>query len=569
MSDATSLRDTNHAPLLQRLHQASRAIAVARDEAAVGQALMEFAASGDVEVARLLIFTTDVDGPPTMMEMREGWTVDDRPAQPYGTQMPLADYPLLEFMDADSVFVCENVKSDERLNEPTRRIMAISGLGSFAVVPLTTSQDWLGTLIIGRDTPSTYDEELIYAWWTLVAQAAAIIQNARLFEQTTSTLADVRESERLLRSIIDATPDWIFIKDQEHRYRLVNQGYADALHLAPDDFIGKNDLELGFPEELVKGDPEKGIRGFWTDDRQVMDSSEPLVNPYDPATIDDQLHIFHTIKTPLRDETGEVWGVLAFARDVTEREQLLADLERRSAQLQTAAEVSRAASSILDPDELIQQVVNLAQERFDLYYAGLFLVDQTGEWTGEPGKWAALRAGTGEAGRQMVEQGHKLEIGGDSMIGSCIANAQARIALDVGLEATRFDNPLLPKTRSEMALPLLSFGQAIGAMTIQSEQEAAFSEDDIAVLQTMADQVASAIENARLFAQAQIRVERERLVRTITDRIRQATDREAIMRATLQELGQMLGASKSIVRLGTPEQLFSSQETLTGKTEEI
>jgi GAF domain-containing protein len=94
-------------------------------------------------------------------------------------------------------------------------------------------------------------------------------------------------------------------------------------------------------------------------------------------------------------------------------------------------------------------------------------------------------------------------VGGDSMIGQCVARAEARIALDVGEEPVRFDNPLLPETRSELALPLRSRGQVIGAMTIQSAEEAAFDEADIAVLQTMADQVAVAIDNARLFAEAQ------------------------------------------------------------------
>ena len=186
-------------------------------------------------------------------------------------------------------------------------------------------------------------------------------------------------------------------------------------------------------------------------------------------------------------------------REEAERERLLTALERRSAQLQTALEVSSAVSSILDPGELIQQVVNLVRERFELYYAGLFLVDQTGEWTGEPDRWVVLRAGTGEAGQKMLEQDHKLEAGGTSMIGWCVANKQARIALDVGEEAVRFENPLLPETRSELALPLISRRQVIGAMTIQSTQEAAFSEEDIAVLQGVADQIAIAIENARAY----------------------------------------------------------------------
>jgi diguanylate cyclase (GGDEF)-like protein/PAS domain S-box-containing protein len=143
----------------------------------------------------------------------------------------------------------------------------------------------------------------------------------------------LQQSEQRMRSLLDATPDWIFIKDQEHRYQLVNQGYADALHIAPEEFIGKNDLELGFPEELVKGNPEKGIRGFWADDRLVMDSNEKQVYPDDPATIDGEVHTFHTVKLPLRDAHGKPWGVLAFARDITEQKRVEKELRRQFEQI--------------------------------------------------------------------------------------------------------------------------------------------------------------------------------------------------------------------------------------------
>lgn len=179
-----------------------------------------------------------------------------------------------------------------------------------------------------------------------------------------------------------------------------------------------------------------------------------------------------------------------------EQEQMRRALQRvigrYALQLVTAAEVSRAASGILDPAELLPKVVNLIRDRFTLYYVGIFLLD-------ESRKYAVLHAGTGEAGRQMLEMGHKLEVGGASMIGWCTAHGKARVALDVEKELVRFENPLLPETRSEMALPLISRGQVIGAMTIQSAQSAVFSEEDISVLQTMADQLANAIENARLF----------------------------------------------------------------------
>jgi signal transduction histidine kinase/CheY-like chemotaxis protein len=175
-------------------------------------------------------------------------------------------------------------------------------------------------------------------------------------------------------------------------------------------------------------------------------------------------------------------------------------LSRYTLQLQTVAEIAHAASSILDLDELLSTSVDFIRERFTLYYAGTFLVDEYGEW-------AILRAGTGEPGREMLRRGHKLKVGGQSMIGWCVAHSEPRIALDVGREAVRFDNPLLPKTRSEMALPLVARGRVIGAMTIQSSRAAAFSREDITTFQTLANQLANAIENARLFAEVQARLE--------------------------------------------------------------
>jgi PAS domain S-box-containing protein len=175
-----------------------------------------------------------------------------------------------------------------------------------------------------------------------------------------------------------------------------------------------------------------------------------------------------------------------------ENRQLLAEAQYRSDRLQTAAEVSRAASSILDVDELINTSVNLIQDQFGFYYVGLFLVD-------EAGAWAVLRAGTGEAGKRQLAQGHKLRVGGESMIGWSVQNRVARIALDVGQDAVRFKNPALPDTHSEMALPLISGKEVLGALTIQSTERGAFSDEDITLLQTMADQLAIAIKNARLF----------------------------------------------------------------------
>jgi len=189
-----------------------------------------------------------------------------------------------------------------------------------------------------------------------------------------------------------------------------------------------------------------------------------------------------------------------------ELEQRVADrtrtLEQRTAYLEASADVSRSAATVLDPGLLIQQAVNLIKDRFDLYYVGLFLVDNLYEW-------CVLQAGTGDAGRVMLEQRHRIKIG-EGMIGWCVANGQARIALDSGLDAVRFDNPVLPGTRSECALPLRSRDKVLGALSVQSDSPSAFDENIITVLQTMSDQIAVALDNAELISRAQAWLEAER-----------------------------------------------------------
>jgi GAF domain-containing protein len=183
------------------------------------------------------------------------------------------------------------------------------------------------------------------------------------------------------------------------------------------------------------------------------------------------------------------------------------DLARRLHQLRSAAEISRSISSVLNLDVLLQQVVDLIQSRFDLYYVGAFLIDDTG-------KYAVLKAATGSAGETMLSRRHLLPVAGASMIGWATANQKPRIALDVGDEAVRFNNPLLPNTRSEMALPILSRGISLGALTVQSEKPNAFDQDDILVLQGVVDSLAVAIENANLFTTTQRNLDEIRSLNT-------------------------------------------------------
>jgi GAF domain-containing protein len=189
-----------------------------------------------------------------------------------------------------------------------------------------------------------------------------------------------------------------------------------------------------------------------------------------------------------------------FNRMVSRLEALQTTLEQqvleRTKQLTASNEVGKAAASSLDPDELIAKVTNLFPEQFGYYYAAIYLLDSAE-------KWAELKYATGEAGKVLKQNHHRLEIAGRSMVGSAIREKTARIAQVASQERQRFENPLLPYTRSEIALPLISGDRVLGALNVQSMKESDFTPQVIETMQNMANQVAIALENARLFQEAQ------------------------------------------------------------------
>jgi GAF domain-containing protein len=176
------------------------------------------------------------------------------------------------------------------------------------------------------------------------------------------------------------------------------------------------------------------------------------------------------------------------------------DLERRAVELQTASEVARDASSARDIDSLLSNAVELISQRFGFYHAGIFLLDEKGEF-------AELRATNSEGGKQMLDLGHKLKVGEVGIVGDTTFTGRPHIALDVGVDAAHFENPYLPDTRSEMALPLTVGDDIIGALDVQSKEEGAFDQEDITILQVLADQLAIAIQNSQLLNEVQETVE--------------------------------------------------------------
>lgn len=207
------------------------------------------------------------------------------------------------------------------------------------------------------------------------------------------------------------------------------------------------------------------------------------------------------------DEIAEV--TMHLNRMVASLEELQTTLEKqveeRTRLLSATNEVAKVSSSILDPDDLLAKVINLFTDQFNYYYAAIYLID--------PGeKWAELKEATGEAGKVLKQNHHRLELSGKSMVATAIRERAPRISQNTSDEKQRVENPLLPYTRSEVALPLIVGDRVIGALNVQSTRAADFGVQTIETMQNMTGQVTIALENARLFQETQARIREMRAI---------------------------------------------------------
>lgn len=225
---------------------------------------------------------------------------------------------------------------------------------------------------------------------------------------------------------------------------------------------------------------------------------------------DNQGHTFSFDVQPLYNKNGVMLGRLINANDITEQKQISARLselntqnELRARRLNAITETSQTISQIRDLDTLLPVVTRQISERFDFYHVGIFLfsLDKV---------FVELIAANSDGGKEMLENGHKLEVGQVGVVGRVAAEKKPRVALDVGQDAVYFDNPYLPETHSEMALPLMIGKEIIGVLDVQSKQKNIFSKEDTEVFGSLANQVAIAINNARQVEATQAALEEAR-----------------------------------------------------------
>jgi GAF domain-containing protein len=231
--------------------------------------------------------------------------------------------------------------------------------------------------------------------------------------------------------------------------------------------------------------------------------------------------------------------------------------------LATASEVARDATSILNVEELLNHTVELISARFAFYHAGIFLFDEEGEY-------AVLKAASSEGGHRMLGRGHKLKIGEEGIVGYVAANGQPSVALDVGESKRHFSNPDLPDTRSEIALPIRYHGQLIGVLDVQSTVSGAFTREDATVLQTMADHLGVAIQNAYLYQAVRERARELGALNAVSQSIRCLTSIREVFHQVNQSIAQLADAQMcAILLFDEAEQALVCQLPIFGVPDEI
>jgi GAF domain-containing protein/CheY-like chemotaxis protein len=424
-----------------------------------------------------------------------------------------------------------------RLSNPDpleRELQSHSQIRALASVSLRVKDAPQGRLFLAYRQPHPFSESDVRYLNAIVDSAAVIIDNVLLFDQIQNALEETSVLYQASRSLANATTP------QEILDAVVNQMIQPHITHVFLALLGSNDWhsKSALVNVVANWQPE-GMVGVNLQGVTLTADQFPAWNPLATPTIlaiddvvqDETLDPMERVGIesldarslaviPLRATNrpiGAIWlgsnqphrhtdrelrVYQAFAEQASlsmEATRLLEQTGRRARQLAASADVSQAASSILDINVLLPRVVDLIREVFIYDHVQVFLMDNES-------RFAELRASTGEAGQQLLAIKHKLERGSASVIGTVTEKGTPVVALDTAdANVVHRPNPYLPLTRSEMALPLIIKGRVVGALDVQSNQSNAFSDEDVAALTVLAAQIAVAIDNARLFEQSERR----------------------------------------------------------------
>ena len=506
------------------LYKASNRLALANDMQEMVSAVLSSVRTSEINRAVLLLFEYDTYNKVTQISVGANWySGRGTPPPPVGTEYLRSKYE--RFFQTTSPIFFEDIL-DGQIDKELQDTLVHQNIRALAILPLWSGKRQIGVMQLQSETKHRFTGRETRTYPPLVDQMAISVENQRLFDQTQKSLSETELLYNVSNRIAQAT-------DSQDMLALVVENIlpsgADraSLMLIESDANGELvDLEMvGFHD--VKGEYQRLGVHLPVASLPLIKSvtDEPLIitdiYQYPLDTISrktlEQFQIVANCMVPLRSG-GRLTGLLnASARFPTEfsqedtrllrivgngiavaleKQRLLRQAQRRALELQTASEIARDTASTLSLDLLLNRIVNMLAERFGFYHAALFLLD-------EASTFGVIREATGDAGKEMKQRGHKLAVGSRSVVGTVTATGDPFILNDVHNNPMHFTNPLLPDTRSEMGVPLKLGTTVIGALDLQSKEVNAFNQDDVTVLQILADQIAIAIENARAYELSQ------------------------------------------------------------------
>ncbi|HEY3475413.1 MAG TPA: GAF domain-containing protein [Anaerolineales bacterium] len=371
---------------------------------------------------------------------------------------------------------------------PTPEILAELEAAGEVVNDGVRSIDWLGVplrskqVVFGVLAIQSYDPALRVTEQHTEILSVIAIQVASAIERF---LAE-REIQKFKLGI-DRSDSAVFMTDLEGVIQYANPAFEKVYGFSPSEAIGNTSqiLNSGIT-------PDEQYKYFW----ETLLAGETVSGEIINKTKDGRLVPISGTNSPILDESGKIVGFLAVHQDITERKLSEETLKRRNDYLAASAEIGRLVTSTLDLNTIFTRTVNLVSDRFGFYYAAIYIIEETGFN-------AVLREATGEAGEKMKAQRYSIVVGSRSIVGKVAESTEPMLVNDTDIEPLYLPNPYLLETRSEVAIPLRIGSRIMGVIDIQSTQPHAFTTDDLSVLQSLADQVAVAIDNARSYELSQ------------------------------------------------------------------
>jgi signal transduction histidine kinase len=475
---------TEHEILLttsEKLYAGAAQIIRARKTEEVFQSLIKYTDLNLFDRAGLTFFDQPWgNNPPELGIVAATWEKSGcEPLQPHGSSYVLRNFSLSTLLSNGIPFYIPDVETDIRLDLKARSFSHSFG-NTIALLPLVSGGEWYGWIFVASFQILTLSENALHQIENLVSLGAAVIHTQRLQERMENRLHELTELQRTISR--DAWSTYL------SRYEQDRLGYTfDNISIKP--ISSKAFLEKSIPE-TKPGAPS--LNSIKKTSLEIGGETVGFLGVREDPN-----------RTLTEDDRALLDAVADQVSQALERTRLIEQIQKSAVELQTVARVSSASSSILDPIQLLQSVVDLAKNSFNLYHAHVYQLDESGEKLN-------LTVGAGEKGRIMVAEGWSIPIEKESIVSRAARLRQGQIVNDVRRVDEFLPNPILPDTLSEMAVPMIIGNRLLGVFDAQSDHLNFFTDDDLRIYATLASQTSIALQNAQLFEEQAVTVERLR-----------------------------------------------------------